>query len=586
MPRKGSRKEPTDAQIQKWAENKKEKINLLSPENPYNNFVYYNRLETDFKRFYEDWYNEVKNYLSQTVGNFNLENNSFFVRQLAANEEKKERAAIQKMFQGEINVDPENMNTEQLVRCINMLVGDTDIFERNLALILEMGEQDEVVNKKGEIVSKGGQKGLPAWFASYLVKAWNESTDKIANDFIKLIDKVSLQEALQTAMDKNIPYIIDLAIEKMVNADVESGIKKNREKYLDAYKIVTQELHRLKAAGNDYINQIVDIFQLQDFSKELAQQLVENFNSVGNLTKDDFLIDKKFSKDGNLWSTAGQFKEVFATMVANILSGVHINKSSGSLKLEGDIADSENYRMGGAGTRVDMTYAYGIKGIQKQIQQLGLDPSKIGSVKNAITFMENLKKYKDSLIVFVSSKDYTLNAGFRRRGGYEATTMTPESLNATLQEAGINRPDLIFSILQLCHGAVGSDGIFQRNIEHEIAQYFAYIFFDDVRTIGEDLANSNSGMAMHLMYLNGIYIPLSVFLNKLASAIEMQNKQGRGINATVKITIKPVNILFPRTNTHNTYDDWQLQREDALNAIQIYVQFLSNMRSFINNIFT
>lgn len=43
------------------------------------------------------------------------------------------------------------------------------------------------------------------------------------------------------------------------------------------------------------------------------------------------------------------------------------------------------------------------------------------------------------------------------------------------------------------------------------------MFFDDVKDIG---TYDMRGQAIHMMYLNGIYLPLSVFLEELARAIE------------------------------------------------------------------
>jgi hypothetical protein len=55
-------------------------------------------------------------------------------------------------------------------------------------------------------------------------------------------------------------------------------------------------------------------------------------------------------------------------------------------------------------------------------------------------------------------------------------------------------------------------------IENELCSKMAYFLFDDVLTIGTPTAAS--GHAIHLMYLDGVYVPLSYMFYLLADAIE------------------------------------------------------------------
>jgi hypothetical protein len=76
--------------------------------------------------------------------------------------------------------------------------------------------------------------------------------------------------------------------------------------------------------------------------------------------------------------------------------------------------------------------------------------------------------------------------------------------------------------------------------EKLLAQDVAYMLFDDFTTIGNV---SSSGNAIHVMNLNGIMMPLSVFLSMLADAIESVKEED--LRRLVNVSINAPAILYP-----------------------------------------
>ena len=64
-------------------------------------------------------------------------------------------------------------------------------------------------------------------------------------------------------------------------------------------------------------------------------------------------------------------------------------------------------------------------------------------------------------------------------------------------------------------GAVLDDQ--KERIESELCEKMAYFLFDDVTTIGKETAASSH--AIHLLLLDGVYIPLSYLLYLMGTAV-------------------------------------------------------------------
>jgi hypothetical protein len=124
----------------------------------------------------------------------------------------------------------------------------------------------------------------------------------------------------------------------------------------------------------------------------------------------------------------------------------------------------------------------------------------------------------------------------------------------------------IGAIMQTLKGAMGSDK--KGYLEEVLATQVAYFLFDDFETIGKKSTGVNR---LHLMDLNGIYLPLSVILKTLADALE--RAENRGLDnpkSVVQVSIAEKDIL-------GESGTWETQKEAALKT-QVSTHFLAGFK--------
>ena len=97
----------------------------------------------------------------------------------------------------------------------------------------------------------------------------------------------------------------------------------------------------------------------------------------------------------------------------------------------------------------------------------------------------------------------------------------------------------------------------------------AYFLFDDVLTIGKDTKAASH--VIHLLMLDGVYVPLSYLFFLMARAIEDVNQNPDDI---FKISIEPGSIAFPDGPWKP--GDWYKQKQLAYSQIKIGAVFLKN----------
>ena len=92
---------------------------------------------------------------------------------------------------------------------------------------------------------------------------------------------------------------------------------------------------------------------------------------------------------------------------------------------------------------------------------------------------------------------------------------------------------------------------------------------------------------LHLMYLNGIYVPLSCILWLLAEAFEDSEKYDYKDLFRVTLSYKESNILYPTGNPKGSYRwtnaDWAEQKQAALDGIHIKAKLLKDFEQFVGD---
>ena len=183
-----------------------------------------------------------------------------------------------------------------------------------------------------------------------------------------------------------------------------------------------------------------------------------------------------------------------------------------------------------------------------------------------------LANVKQGFVVYTNAKDYSLikNTGkntYFFQGFSAGSSISLKHLEGVIANTPGGSQRIIGQIMSTMEGAVYSD--LKEQLEQRLCEKMAYFLFDDVLTIGKDTAAS--GHAIHLLMLDGIYIPLSYLFLLMAQAIEEVDKTPEDI---FKVSIDPGEIKFP--NGPWAPGDWIEQKNEAYKQIKIGATFLRN----------
>ena len=167
--------------------------------------------------------------------------------------------------------------------------------------------------------------------------------------------------------------------------------------------------------------------------------------------------------------------------------------------------------------------------------------------------------------------------------------MNMSTFQTVMKKIGKDGQGLTRAIMQTGKGAIGEQE--KERLENEIASYLAYFLFDDFQTIGENIANDSQTNVkyLHVMYLNGVYVPLSVLLKLLANAFIQEAKGISGSVdsvAKVNITTKPILYNYDEIGFVPPPGAWGIQRDAALADSKVKVRFLKNFKTLMSKIKT
>lgn len=588
---------------EKGSDGKLRSVNTMNGER----YVYYDRLYTDAKND-DDWRRKLwvkANSVLDWRINYgsNPQNISGYFAHLADYEFAKERALLETHFNTSYKSDSMDCG-QKLIEAYNSILGAREIFERNALLI---------ANTKG-------QKDLVSFFPHYLDKGleiWLSQRDfsKDINDLALsgVVEGKDKSEKIAVAIEKiindNIYEITSIALERMFSeeTEAENGLKKKVgesefNRLGKAYKEIFDALKKLdkEAKDNEFIRGTIKNYKLD----ELGQMITNSFKGK-RLTKSN--IDKsmkgfKFetrikSKQGIL---AGGFKEIFGIFNAQVtlsnngtkVDGIHTGKRDVQADQKADMVLMIGFDEGAAEAAEQKL---------NEFQGTGRG-SNVGDIKRFTEEMFEDFGNDKGFMIMINSKNYTLNWHFRNgymdkdgnqlsAGGYSAGS--PINLVAwddMMHKMNIHGRDFIFTIMQLIPGAIGNPSGGNEKLE-QVSDMFARAIgsalFDDFEPEDPYLNNKKSDLrTIHLLYLNGVYVPLSVFYTLLSEAFG-NLQEGLNRNELIKVEFNlPDNILYPTQADQKGIDKpWSVQSNAALTAITVSYHFLSGFQKFMQTFY-
>lgn len=534
--------------------------NLLSQ-----GYVYYKELD----EYPEDskqarLYRNVNKSLS-IIGEYNTQYetaNTLF--NMARNERDKEIKFLSKTFGFNPTINLDSMDSGlEIIETFNSCVNIKKAYERNIKRILEGGE---------------AQLDISSFFDTYIAKNLKRFvlyyTALAVEDYEKR--NIDLSLALERRIDTMINKVLDESIKDALNSKTFNGKNKTDDTdkaYADLLKYINANI----GIKSKFKQQLYDNYKLDEVKKTLISSFKQDL-SKENKNKLKTEIANIVSNKANRYRQGGFTREYLFNIISSYM-----------MKIKGKDYNITSFDTINSGTlnnmKADNMLLYGIS-----VNNVGNILSKItrrtDSVREAnVDIIEKLGKYLDNFekgtIIYVSSKNYSINESFKQRNGFSSgediklgTFM--DILNRSSYWAHAH--SLVGEIMQLLKGAVG---------EHKkgecitaIARYIGYFLFDDIRAIGENIEGSNVNY-LHLFDLDGIYIPLSFFLELLGNAFNSTTNQPTNL---VHVNIK--NIGDIKYSHKKEYNDkmWIDQGQDALDQITISAKFLSNFKDIIEKL--
>ena len=401
-------------------------------------------------------------------------------------------------------------------------------------------------------------------------EAQDDLVDKIREAYIANNKRGGINRAIEEVLKRNLPEIVRKALEKMFGeADVEDWNSKKGPKIdadlKDAYKELLPYL-KDSSIGNDFISSLIKHYKLDSLADDIIKGRRNYRAGAWSRAVKDISIKHRGGK-----GVTGLGAEDLETAIGKILE---------------DTFNVKVLHTGDTKIKPDLTFVFDMdtKPIEKILSSENLG-NRREDVQAAIEVERIMSSVTEGFLVYSNAKDY--QPTFIKKQGYSAGSPINLSTWDDMMRAGFVQKgrDLIFMALQLIHGAVGmgKDG----QVKAAFARAIASALFDDFKVIGSKDLGKNT---IHLLNLNGIYIPLSFYFHLLYKAF--YNAAQEEISKLVQVDIKlPHGIEFPRLRDerkwrqeHPGESHWNEQSHTALDSITVEYHFFKGFKEAMKDL--
>lgn len=576
-------------------------------------YVYYEHLS----QTYPELHSKLKGDLNSTafsLGSGNSKNGQNLLqtagrlKEMAKVERQKEQNFINHTFGQSINLNIDDVEDfKNFVEVFNKTMQLEQVYQANKTLILTDTVSRKKNEKTGEIEhNEITNKNAYTYFSDYFARTFvhgnrlNKMARKVA-DIIQNNPNTSLEEVVRKVVDEEIPVVVEVALTKLEKVgglskvkNIEGYTKEEDEMAIKGYREIAKAINSM--GKNAFGQMIIKELGLQNS----IDKVIEGLKTTGINTNQ---LDMKNFKKAMLQGT-----RYFRSEGKNILGGNMLELVENAvINQMGKIKGKNIYAVhtGGTLAKPDNLIA-SINIDMQQMEHIWKDAFK--SVENKavsrqrnIQAAENLQRTLEGInaqgyILYSSAKNQTLQSATFKTGGFNSgTPMGIKELQTVMEKVPYgNGAGLARAVMQTLgpgqgKGAIGESE--RERLQTEIASYLAYFLFDDFQTIGNEIANSSQNKinCLHAMYLNGVYVPMSVLLNLLANAFQTTAKDN--INQIAKVNIKKIKIKYDYENNppqipsgETSMALWQAQRDEAQANLKITVRFLKSFKQLMSSL--
>lgn len=521
-------------------------------------YVYYERLKQDG---YTQLYYTVKKNLGIQRGSLKeLQKTSENLRRMGAMEKAKETAFIQKVFHKPISVDfDDRKSVKEFIDVLNEAMNFKDLYKHNLQLLLKTDKQKTTIS----------------YYPSYFIQAWNAYSDtlweKVASEFERT--GRSLDIIFEEQLKKDMNFLVVDSIERMFRAQPELG--QEAQQYADAYKALLGSIGTIDTPGS-LAQQFKNIYKLDTLGDSLKKALKAEKEKISLESYKKAGKSKKF-KD-SLKAQQGQRGGIALEAIENLCVQV-----ISQMKINGKV---ETIHGGRYGIKSDNMYLYGIDtGPIVNVLERIKDTDREHNIEKAEEINKYLQTLDDGFIVYSNAKNYTMSTKFFKEAGFSAgAEISAQTYLEVMKKVNKNVRTFIGVMINSMKDAVGENMDLYDTVCQNLAQDIAMMLFDDYETVGKDLRKIGV-KSIHIMDLNGVFLPLSFFLDLMARAID---EIGRTPEELVKVEYRAPKKIKYDTNEEirqaraRGEAPWASQKEEALRDTKISYYFLKDFRDILS----
>lgn len=513
-------------------------------------YVYYSRLKQDgFNNLHDAVLGHMRTAKNEAEQS---RVDTTFLRAQADMERQKELNLIERVTGIRPSAKHWGEDADNIIDAINLALSLKDIYKRSYTTIVE-----SVAGEKG---TQG--KGIYSFFGGYLQSAIRTLWPDFASR-TKLEDLLGpRQEDIILSWLQN--EVLQLAIKEMLSGRTEVERLNEDPAMRNAYQELLGIVGKFNQKGS-FAAEMADIFDLETVAREVAALI-----DIGNVT----------NKPGGIKSLTGETRLQY-TRGGYTLEAIQDLITEAVQQKKG--IKGGHARVGQFNAKADNIATIGIdySRVEEYLAQKDLGRRK-ENVEAFRALGKHLEDFSDGFIIYTSAKNYTINEGFKERGGFSAgEPLSFETYAAIMKNAHFNVDVFIGAMEQLAKGAVGQD-MDRRDYAHIISKNIAYLLFDDFDVEGAGL--QNGPQSIHIMNLNGVLVPISSILYALADAIE----SNKGINNIVKTTLHIPEIAFKSKEDQRSWEAenpgksaWEEQRKLMLQKATIETHFLGNLKQIL-----
>lgn len=496
---------------------------------------------------------------------------------LADVEQQKEMALLQKA--GFEVTDPQDIKT--FISKFNEILMSKQQFQYALnRLELALSKENQSTDKRAPSIT--------VWFTSYLRSNLSKNITDFANQNIAALNKQDFS-AWTAQIDAIIDTSIKEAFEQMLT---KAKAEKGKELYGDASQWeAVFEASRLIKDFDTYFGQMIrskiDFSQLNQLFQDAALKIKRKDRRYGNISK---AVENRLNlSNGRKARSIGGSVEEYVMQIVNSMGAAFQSAASSS----GAVFTSETMK-----TDTVTIYSYkntldvskGAEAIVNSLNETMMGSESLLDATNRMKqfYQETLSNLDETFIVYGSTKLYSMSESFTRgfHGGGERSL---EDAIRIISQAGLASGQAAENFIKAAYNT-GEGAIYASHkteaiegLKAGLMGVISELLFDDWVSIGE--TSGGGAQAIHVLQLEGLQIPSSVFLRATGKAmIELSTDMERYVKIHVNL---PGEIKYPEHNPikEHRYEEvlarWEEQAAIAQEQSSFSMSFLLNFKSII-----